>query len=69
MVSLDDVEKRKFFTLPGLELRTLDRSARSQELPRLCSPDTSLHSEGVVLTLHNEKRYLREYFGALGIQI
>jgi hypothetical protein len=26
---LDDVEKRKFLTLPGLELRTLSRSARN----------------------------------------
>jgi hypothetical protein len=26
---LDDVEKRKFFTLPGLELRPLGRPARS----------------------------------------
>jgi hypothetical protein len=33
--SLDDVEKRKFLTLPGLELRPLDRPARSQSLYRL----------------------------------
>jgi hypothetical protein len=33
--SLDDVEKRKFFTLPGLELRPLCRPARSQSLYRL----------------------------------
>jgi hypothetical protein len=26
-VGLDDVEKRKIFTLPGLELRPLDRPA------------------------------------------
>jgi hypothetical protein len=26
---LDDLEKRKFLTLPGLELRALDRPARS----------------------------------------
>jgi hypothetical protein len=32
---LDDVEKRKFLTLPGLELRTLGRPARSQPLYRL----------------------------------
>jgi hypothetical protein len=30
--SLDDVEKRKFLTLPGLELRPLGRPARSQLL-------------------------------------
>jgi hypothetical protein len=29
---LDDVEKRKFFTLLGLELRPLSRPARSQSL-------------------------------------
>jgi hypothetical protein len=35
---LDDVEKIKFFTLPGLELRPLDRPARSQSLYRLSYP-------------------------------
>jgi hypothetical protein len=29
---LDDVEKRKFLTLPGLKLRPLGRPARSQSL-------------------------------------
>jgi hypothetical protein len=28
-VGLDDLENRKFLTLPGLELRPLDRPARS----------------------------------------
>jgi hypothetical protein len=32
---LDDVEKRKFLTLPGLELRPVGRPARSQSLYRL----------------------------------
>jgi hypothetical protein len=32
---LDDLEKRKFLTLPGLELRPLDRPAGSQSLYRL----------------------------------
>jgi hypothetical protein len=32
---LDDVEKRQFFTLPGLELLSLGRPARSQSLYRL----------------------------------
>jgi hypothetical protein len=32
---LDDVEKRKFLTIPGLELRTLSSPARSQSLYRL----------------------------------
>jgi hypothetical protein len=35
---LDDVEKRKFFTLPGLELRPLGRPASSQSLCRLRYP-------------------------------
>jgi hypothetical protein len=34
---LDDVEKRKFLTLPGLKLRPLERPARSQSLYRLLS--------------------------------
>jgi hypothetical protein len=32
---LDDVEKRKFLTIPGLELRPVGRPARSQSLSRL----------------------------------
>jgi hypothetical protein len=35
---LDDVEKRKFLTLPGFELRSLCCSARSQSLYRLRYP-------------------------------
>jgi hypothetical protein len=35
---LDDVEKRKLLTLPGLELRPLGRPARSQSLYRLRYP-------------------------------
>jgi hypothetical protein len=34
-VGLEDVEKRKFLILPGLELRPLGRPARSQSLYRL----------------------------------
>jgi hypothetical protein len=37
---LDDVKKRKFLTLPGLELRPLGRPARSQSLYRLRYPGT-----------------------------
>jgi hypothetical protein len=40
---LDDVQKRKFLTLPGLELRPPDRSACSQSLYRLCYPGS--HTE------------------------
>jgi hypothetical protein len=35
---LDDVEKRKFLPLPGLELRPLCRSARNKSLYRMCYP-------------------------------
>jgi hypothetical protein len=35
---LGDVEKRKFLTLPGLEIWPLGRPARSQSLYRLCYP-------------------------------
>jgi hypothetical protein len=35
---MDNVEKRKFLTLPGLELQPLGRPARSQSLYRLLNP-------------------------------
>jgi hypothetical protein len=35
---LDDVEKRKFLTLPGLDLRPLGHAAHSQSLYRLRYP-------------------------------
>jgi hypothetical protein len=35
---LDDVEWRKFLTLPGLELRPLGRPVRSQSIYRLRYP-------------------------------
>jgi hypothetical protein len=35
---LEDVEKRKFLALPGLELRPLGRPTRSQSLHRLRYP-------------------------------
>jgi hypothetical protein len=35
---MDDVEKRKFLTVPGLELRFLGCAARSQSLYRLHYP-------------------------------
>jgi hypothetical protein len=37
---LDDVEKKKFLTVPGLELRPLGRPARIQSLYRLRYPDS-----------------------------
>jgi hypothetical protein len=39
---LDDVEKRIFLILPGLELRPLRRPARSQSLYRLRYPGSSM---------------------------
>jgi hypothetical protein len=38
---LDEMMKRKFFTLPGLELRLLGRPARRQWLYRLRYPGSS----------------------------
>jgi hypothetical protein len=42
---LNDLEKRKFFTLPGLELLPLCRPARSQSLYRLRYPGSYNKSE------------------------
>jgi hypothetical protein len=36
---LDNVDKRKFLTLPGVELRPLGRTARSQSLTDYATPD------------------------------
>jgi hypothetical protein len=38
---MDEAEKRKFLTLPGLELRTLGRPAHSQSLYRLRYPGST----------------------------
>jgi hypothetical protein len=43
---LKDVERRKFLTLPRLELRPLGRPTRSQSLYRLSNPG-SLYSTDV----------------------
>jgi hypothetical protein len=45
---LDDVEKRKFFTLPGLELRPLGRPARNQSLYRLSYPGSKLVNASIL---------------------
>jgi hypothetical protein len=39
---VDDMEKRKFLILPGLELRSLGRRARSQSLYRMSYPGSSV---------------------------
>jgi hypothetical protein len=41
-VGLDNMEKRKFLTLPGLELQPLSRPAHSQLLYQLCYPGSGL---------------------------
>jgi hypothetical protein len=41
-VGLDDVKKRIFLTLPGIELQTFGRPARSQSLYRLHYPSSLL---------------------------
>jgi hypothetical protein len=41
---VDDLEKRKFLTLPGLELRPISRPSRSQSLYWLCYPGSYLLS-------------------------
>jgi hypothetical protein len=50
---LDDVKKKKFLILPGLELRPLDHTACSQSLYRLSYPGAVLFTErvGMAVTL------------------
>jgi hypothetical protein len=62
---LDDAKKRKFLTLPGLELRPLGRPARSQPLSRMRYPGSSCYivlctnlqgfSERVVIRINHSK--------------
>jgi hypothetical protein len=44
---LDDLEKRKFLTLPGFELRPVGRPARSQSLYRLRYAGSYIEHVGV----------------------
>jgi hypothetical protein len=53
--SLDDVEKIKFLTLPGLELRTLGRPARSQSLYRLSYPDSHCREDNYETVCERKK--------------
>jgi hypothetical protein len=48
IAGLDDVEKRKFLTLPGLELRPLGHPARSQSLYRLSYPGSRIVTGPVI---------------------
>jgi hypothetical protein len=56
-VGLDDVEKRKFLTLPGLELRSLGRPALSQ-----CMVD--IFREITVRAIDGKKRNTLFFLGA-----
>jgi hypothetical protein len=49
--SLDDLEKRNFFTLPEPELQTLGRPARNQSLYRLRYPGSTSLSIKCILTI------------------
>jgi hypothetical protein len=51
---LDEVKKRKFLTLPGLELRPLGRSASSQSLYRLRYPGSPHNTKLYVNKFHEE---------------
>jgi hypothetical protein len=48
---LDDVERRKFLTLPGLEFHPLGRPARSQSLYRLSYPGSTVQHKMYVIIL------------------
>jgi hypothetical protein len=41
---LDDVKKKKFLTLPGLQLRSFNRPAHTQQLYRLRYPGSRLNT-------------------------
>jgi hypothetical protein len=56
---LDEREKRKFLTLPELELRPLGRLARRQSLYRLRYP-SSLRNEAIITKMGLKKDTLQE---------
>jgi hypothetical protein len=53
---LDEVEKRKFLTLPGLELRPLGRPARNQSLYRLSYPGSRVDYLLLIVSLMGLRR-------------
>jgi hypothetical protein len=59
--SLDDVEKRKFLTLPGLELRPLSRPACSQSLYRLRYPGSWNFSTLVTMWSRPSAKAVEQY--------
>jgi hypothetical protein len=74
---LDDMKKRKFLTLPGLELRLLGRPARSQSLYRLryqvkSNIGCNVVNRCLVLYVTNIFTFLREIFSSaicVGIKV
>jgi hypothetical protein len=50
---LGDVEKRKFMTLPGLELRPLGRPARSQSVSRVRTELVHILITGLCIAYHS----------------
>jgi hypothetical protein len=59
---LDDMEKRKFLTLPGLELGPLDRPARSQFLSVMVLEEKFLGMMNCIVHAdkHISSRYLKK---------
>jgi hypothetical protein len=58
--SSDDVEERKFLTLPGLELRPLDRPAHSQSPYRLRYPGSRDTRDRVLISSSGIYKYRTE---------
>jgi hypothetical protein len=58
--SLEYAEKRKFFPLPGLEVRPLGRSVRSLSLYRLRYPDSCLRT-GRALIKNTKTDWKKKY--------
>jgi hypothetical protein len=54
-VGLDDVEKRKFLSLPGLKLRPLSPPARSQSLYRIRYPASYATTKA---SIHNYVKFI-----------
>jgi hypothetical protein len=63
-----ELEKRKFLTFPGLELRLLGRPARSQSLYRLSYRSSSLNT-GTTFLAHFPKEGLCDFLPVCGVCI
>jgi hypothetical protein len=59
-VDLNDVEKKKFLTLPGLELRPLGRPVHGQSLYQLRYPGSFENEVVRIMCNENEVRELGE---------